>query len=249
VKNVDADVARGFGREWSTFNQNETELAPAERDKLFAEYFHIFPWTSLPLDAVGLDAGCGSGRWSMMVAPRVGHLHLLDASVEALAVAEKNLASSKNVAFHLASVGEIPLPDASLDFAFSLGVLHHIPDTLGAIKNIATKLKPGAPFLIYLYYALDNRPAWFRAVWQLSNIFRIVISGLPPALKLVASQIIAATIYFPLARLALLAGSFGLPTGNIPLEAYKDRSFYTMRTDAYDRFCTSLEKRVLARRN
>jgi hypothetical protein len=27
------------------------------------------------------------------------------------------------------------------------------------------------------------------------------------------------------------------------LEAYKDRSFYTMRTDAYDRFCTSLEKR------
>ncbi len=34
----------------------------------------------------------------------------------------------------------------------------------------------------------------------------------------------------------------GIPTRSIPLEAYKDLSFYTMRTDAYDRFCTSLEK-------
>jgi hypothetical protein len=28
-----------------------------------------------------------------------------------------------------------------------------------------------------------------------------------------------------------------------PLSAYRDRSFYVMRTDAYDRFCTPLEQR------
>ena len=35
----------------------------------------------------------------------------------------------------------------------------------------------------------------------------------------------------------------GLSTAAIPLGIYRDRNFYVMRTDAYDRFCTSLEKR------
>ncbi len=33
----------------------------------------------------------------------------------------------------------------------------------------------------------------------------------------------------------------------LPLSYYADKSFYVMRTDAYDRFCTRLEKRF--RRN
>jgi ubiquinone/menaquinone biosynthesis C-methylase UbiE len=124
----------------------------------------VAPWSELPSHAVG------SGRWSAMVAPSVGHLHLLDASKEALA--RQNLAGAGNVSFHLASVGDIPLQDNSLDFAFLLGVLHHVPDTAAAIRAIAAKLKTGVPFLVYLYCALDNRPRWYRAIWRLSNILR-----------------------------------------------------------------------------
>jgi ubiquinone/menaquinone biosynthesis C-methylase UbiE len=190
-----------------------------------------------------VDVGCGSGRWSVMVAPRVGHLHLLDVSREVLAVARENLAQANNVSFHLASVGDIPLDDNSLDFAFSLGVLHHVPDTSAAIRAIAAKLKPGAPFLVYLYYALDNRPWWFRAIWRFSNLFRVVISRAPPWLRLVVSQIIAFAVYWPLARLAALVERAGFSPASIPLEAYRNRTFYVMRTDAYDRFCTRLEQR------
>jgi ubiquinone/menaquinone biosynthesis C-methylase UbiE len=241
--NLDKRVAAGFGHEWSTFRQDEDHLSPADREALFNGYFNVFPWEALPPKAVGLDAGCGSGRWSMLVAPRVGHLHLLDASHEALEVARGNLAQAPNTTFHLASVGDIPLPDSSLDFAFSLGVLHHVPDTQAAIRQVASKLKQGAPFLIYLYYALDNRPLWFRAVWRLSNLFRIVISRFPAVLRLIVSQIIAAFVYWPLARGAQLMERMGLSTASIPLEAYRHRSFYVMRTDAYDRFCTRLEQR------
>jgi ubiquinone/menaquinone biosynthesis C-methylase UbiE len=241
--NVDETVAAGFGHEWSTFQQDERHLSASEREAMFQSYFRIFPWERLPDNPVGLDVGCGSGRWSVMVAPRVGHLHLLDASPDALAVARNNLSQAPNTTFHLASVGNIPLQDDSLDFAFSLGVLHHVPDTLSAIKQVAMKLKRGAPFLVYLYYAFDNRPWWFKAVWKLSNLFRILICKLPASLKLVVSQIIAALIYWPLARAAALVERAGLPTELIPLEAYRHRSFYVMRTDAYDRFCTSLEKR------
>ena len=242
-ENLDKAVAAGFGREWSTFDQSEVELSIADREAIFLSYFRIFPWNELPPDAIGLDVGCGSGRWAVMVAPRVGHLHLLDASEAALAVAKRNLAKAGNVTFHLASVGDIPLENGSLDFAFSLGVLHHVPDTAAAIRAVAAKLKAGAPFLIYLYYALDNRPRWFRAIWRLSNLMRLMISRLPPTGKLFTSQFLAAAIYWPFARFAALLERAGLSSKMVPLQAYRDRDFYVMRTDAYDRFCTRLEQR------
>jgi hypothetical protein len=125
--------------------------------------------------------------------------------------------------------------------------LHHVPDTAAAIRAIAAKLKPGAPFLIYLYYALDNRPWWYRAIWRLSNIGRIFISSLPPRLRLFLSQIIAALIYWPLARFAALVERAGFSPSFIPLAFYRHRTFYVMRTDAYDRFCTKLEQRFTRR--
>jgi SAM-dependent methyltransferase len=247
TENIDPDVAAGFGHEWSTFRQSKAEFTSADREAIFQSYFYIFPWNELPPDPVGIDVGCGSGRWSVMVAPRVGHLHLLDASSDALAVAKQNLAGLGNVSFHLASVGDIPVDDNSLDFAFSLGVLHHVPDTMAAIRAIATKLKSGAPFLVYLYYALDNRPWWYRAIWRFSNIFRVTISRLPARLRLCISQIIALVVYWPLARFAALVERVGYSPAAIPLESYRHRKFYVMRTDAYDRFCTRLEQRFTRR--
>ena len=155
----DATVA-GFGDEWSRFNQNR--LSHETREQIFDDYFSIFPWGSLPESSVGADVGCGSGRWAAVAAPRVGQLLLLDASGDALAVARQNLADATNVRFEQASVGSLPIEDASLDFAYSLGVLHHVPDTAAAIRSIAEKLKLGAPFLVYLYYSFDNRGVVYR---------------------------------------------------------------------------------------
>ena len=145
-KNVDDKVARGFGEEWSKFRQDETNLAQDERETIFQNYFRIFPWDLLPPGGgIGADIGCGTGRWAKMVAPRVAHLHLLDASPDALAVARENLENVTNVSFDVGTVGAIPLPDRSLDFAFSLGVLHHVPDTLGAVRAIAKSSSPAHP--------------------------------------------------------------------------------------------------------
>lgn len=242
--NVNAYVARGFGEEWSRFPQDDNSLTRDQRQAIFDGYFHIFPWHLLPPDGgVGLDVGCG--RWPMMMAQRAAHLHLLDVSPEALAVARKNLRNFHNVSFHVGSVGDIPLSDASLDFAFSLGVLHHVPDTAQAIRAVVRMLKPGAPFLLYLYYALDNRPPWYRWLWAMSNAMRVLISRLPRRLRVVVSETLAALVYWPLARFAALLAACGVRTASLPLAYYADKSFYVMRTDAYDRFCTRLEKRFV----
>jgi len=242
--NLDLKVARGFGREWSTFRQDPDHLSRAQRQAIFDDYFRIFPWHLLPAGGgIGLDVGCGTGRWSVLVAPRVEHLHLLDPSAEALNVAKENLRDINNVSYHLNSVATIPLPPKSLDFAFSLGVLHHVPDTEAAIAAIADKLKTNAPFLIYLYYALDNRPIWYRLLWRITDLARFVVSRLPHPLRLVISQAVAALIYWPVARFARLVSPRGRSAGTLPLSYYADKSFYVMRTDAYDRLCTRLEKR------
>jgi ubiquinone/menaquinone biosynthesis C-methylase UbiE len=242
--NLDLQVARGFGREWSTFRQDSDHLSQQQRQAIFEDYFRIFPWHLLPPGGgVGLDVGCGTGRWSMLIAPRVQYLHLLDPSAEALNVARENLRGMNNVSYHLDSVAAIPLPPKSLDFAFSLGVLHHVPDTEAAIAAIADKLKPNAPFLVYLYYALDNRPIWYRLLWRVTDLTRLVVSRLPHPLRLGMSQSVAALIYWPLARVARLMSRRGRSASALPLSYYADKSFYVMQTDAYDRFCTRLEKR------
>jgi hypothetical protein len=55
--------------------------------------------------------------------------------------------------------------------------------------------------------------------------------------------LIAALVYFPLARLSKVLAAIGLPVSGIPLSFYRDRSYYTMRTDSRDRFGTPLEQR------
>ena len=239
--NYDAKVVDGFGSEWQRFDQQAMEHAEAH--ELFERYFAIFPWASLPANAVGFDAGCGSGRWARFVAPRVGVLHCVDASADALRVAAHALSAFGNCQLHLATIDSMPLADGACDFGYSLGVLHHIPDTRSALQACVRKLKPGAPFLLYLYYAFDNRPAWFRAIWRVSDALRTVLSRCPFGVRSTIADLVALLVYLPLARGARLAERVGVPVEQIPLSAYRRQSFYVMRTDALDRFGTRLEKR------
>jgi SAM-dependent methyltransferase len=239
-RNIDDATVGGFGDEWERFDQSK--LDHLEAQKLFDTYFSLFPWHQLPEDAAGFDLGCGSGRWAKFVAPKVGRLHCIDPS-SAIAVAKRNLAACKNVEFHAVGVDSMPIPDASMDFGYSLGVIHHIPDPQAALNDCVKKLKSGAPFLIYLYYAFDNRPIWFKAIWRLSAVLRYGISRLPTGLRYFVSQLVAFFVYLPLARTSRTLEALGLNVEHMPLSSYRSLSFYTMRTDALDRFGTRLEQR------
>lgn len=238
--NIDRATVSSFGDEWSRFDQ--TALSKEEARRIFDEYFSVFPWNSLPENSSGFDMGCGTGRWARFAASKVGHLHCIDPSA-ALKVAERLLADQSNVSFHHASVSDGVLPINSQDFGYSLGVLHHIPDTAAGISSCVTMLKPGAPFLVYLYYAFDNRSAAFKLAWRSSDWLRRGICRLPGWLKHVVTDALALVVYLPLTRLSLLAERLGYEVTNIPLSYYRHHSFYTMRTDARDRFGTPLERR------
>ena len=238
--NSDLNTIESFGDEWSRFDQ--ALMTETEAKKAFDEYFSVFPWLSLPPAAEGFDMGCGSGRWARFVAPRVGRLNCVDPSIS-IEIARTNLLEHTNIDFFQASVEDSGLALCSQDFGYSLGVLHHVPNTAAAIRSCVNLLKPGAPLLLYLYYSLENRPLWFRYIWHFTDLARRVISRMPPKFKNITTDIIAVMLYWPLARISGVLAKFKFQVNHIPLSYYRRHTFYTMRTDSRDRFGTPLEQR------
>ena len=240
MKNIDRKTVKSFGDEWTYFDQSA--MKNKEAYKIFKSYFSIFPLEKLSKHSEGFDMGSGSGRWAKFVAPKVGSLNCIDPSV-AIEVSKKNLKKFKNIKYYKRSLDKSGLKENSQDFGYSLGVLHHVPNTKLAINSCVKLLKPGAPFLLYIYYSFDNRPTWFKFLWSISNCMRLVINKLPKFFKFFICDFIAIFIYYPISRLVNIFEKIGFNAKNLPLYFYKSKSFYTMRTDARDRFGTPLEKR------
>src|SRR5262249_57459215 len=140
-----------------------------------------------------------------LVARRVGRLECIDGSGGALRVAQKSLAGLSNMEFHAAPLDAMPLPDNSMDFGYSLGVLHHLPDPAAGLAACVNKLKRGAPMLVYIYYAFENRPAWFRLLWRASDLLRHALSKAPFPLTSPLLSLLPACLHLPLARGARLS--------------------------------------------
>ncbi len=195
--NLDAVTVASFGREWKKFSTfTEKEIA-----QIGDEYFDVVDEEYLSPETVALDLGCGSGRWSRYLAPKVGFIEAIDPS-DAVVAAHALTGDLHNVRVTRASVNSLPFADHSFDFIFCLGVLHHLPDTGAALSTATRKLKPGGMFLLYLYYALDNRGPVYKLAFHISNVARRVVSRLPGRLKEWVCDAIALVLYLPLAGLA-----------------------------------------------
>lgn len=244
-ENRDPKTVAAFSNQWARFEGMKRD--PKEVRALFDRFFSLFPWDVLPKNPVGFEMGCGTGRFAQFVAPKVKTLTCVDAAPDAIRVAKETLKDFDNVEFLNEAVGNATLKEklreGSMDFGYSYGVLHHVPETQQAINDCVSLLKPGAPFLIYLYYRFDNRPAWFRFIWWLSDFLRRGICAMPLAARNVACDIAAATIYWPLAKIAKLAENLGKNVENFPLTDFRDATFARMRSNSRDRLGTPLEQR------
>lgn len=239
--NIDKDTVESFGEEWSafdTFNENEIDNAGDN-------YFDLVPKELLNKNTLALDVGCGTGRWSYYLSKKVGTIECIDPS-KAVLSASKLLATKENVRISQASVDNIPFADNTFDLVFSLGVLHHVPDTRGAVKKCVEKVKQNGLILLYLYYNLENRGAAFKALFHLSNSLRWFVSKLPSKIKIAVCDVLAILIYMPFVTVSRMLISFKVSpevVNKIPLSWYADKTFNIIRNDSLDRFGTPLEQR------
>jgi len=239
-QNIDKEVVKTFGEEWLKFKDYSDE----EIRSVAIMYFDILNEKIINKSTYALDIGCGTGRWTKYLSDKLGFIEALDPS-DAVFAADELLKDIKNVRITKASVETIPFDDETFDFAMSIGVLHHIPDTQKAMADCVKKLKKGGYFYCYLYYNLDNRGFVFDTLFWLSNLLRKVVSILPQGLKKATCDILAVMLYMPfvyISRFFTFTG-FKKLAKKIPLSDYADKTFFIIRNDSLDRFGTTLEQR------
>ena len=242
-QNLDQEVINSFGHEWAIFDYSERETDEALNAQFLAYCSPIDLGQFDSSTSVAADFGAGSGRWTSRLLPYFSTVYALEPSNGAISVLKNKFANEPRVKIMQETVGANSIPAESLDLAISLGVLHHIPDTGLAIRDLASKIKSGGVFLCYLYYKLENKPLFYRGIFWASNSLRWAISRLPYALRRLLAQIIAGAIYLPLARTSKLLENRGKDVSNFPLHHYANMPFIMLQNDALDRFGTRLEQR------
>jgi SAM-dependent methyltransferase len=188
------------------------------------------------------DLGCGIGRWSYFLKDAAREMMLVDFS-NAIFVARQNLSSAPNALFFMGDIKKLPFADNFCDFLFSLGVLHHLPSDC---LNETRALRRYSPrLLVFLYYALDNRPFYFRAILKIVTILRQILCRIHrPSIRKMIAVLGALLIYKPLVLLGTILKPFE-GSRFVPLyEFYHDKSLKRIEQDVYDRFFTRIEQRV-----
>ncbi len=92
-----------------------------------------------------IDLGAGAGHATLALAPHVASVVGVDPTPEMLAVAAR-LAAERgivNVAWTEARADALPFPDAAFDIAISRFSIHHWPDPVGSLREVARVLRPG----------------------------------------------------------------------------------------------------------
>lgn len=239
-RNIDKKVVDDFGEEWSKFHAFDEETIRRIGD----EYFDILPAELYNRNAKAMDMGCGTGRWTKYLCSRMGFVDAVDPS-KAIFVADRLLKDNANVRLTKASSEGLPFKDNEYDLVVSIGVLHHIPDTLQAMKDCVAKVKTDGYFYTYLYYSFDNRGPLFRSLFGVVDAMRKIVSRLPGGLKKGVCDLLAVFFYMPFVLTSRLLHALGLRNAaeKVPLSYYRNKPFFIVRNDALDRFGTTLEQR------
>jgi ubiquinone/menaquinone biosynthesis C-methylase UbiE len=107
-------------------------------------------------EAKVLEVGCGRGAGACLILEkfRPARLHALDLDQRMIrqAHAYLNPEQRRRISLYVGDVFRLPYRDGALDGVFGFGVLHHLPDWRGGLREIARVLKPGGFYFLEEFY-------------------------------------------------------------------------------------------------
>ncbi len=144
VADLSSEVAAGFGWEWNEFSEIRGE---------YRQQFLDWVKPLEPGDFAGkrvLEGGCGKGRHSALVA-QFGAKEVFSLDLgSAVEAAYRNTGHLENVHVIQADLCRPPLKTCA-DLAFSVGVLHHLPDPAVGFHALVDRLVPGGRIAVWVY--------------------------------------------------------------------------------------------------
>ena len=230
VESEKAATAENFGWQWQHFTQ---------ADEKYKQQFlgWIAPVTpEFFKDKVVLEGGCGKGRHTQLAAQWGAREVIgvdLSAAVETAYAATLELPNA-----HIVQADIFNLPFAlSFDYAFSVGVLHHLPDPRAGFKSLASKVKKDGHISAWVYGAENNEwitrwvnPLRERLTSRMNRKALLHLSKAPTAIVFAATKL----VYGPLNRSSRGAALAGLLFYNDYLKAISKFGWREQHTIVFD---------------
>jgi len=196
VETEKAATAAGFGWQWQHFTQTDDKYEQQFLGWIAPVAPQFFK------DKIVLEGGCGKGRHTQLAAQWGAREVIgvdLSAAVETAFAATRHLPNA-----HIVQADIFNLPFArAFDYAFSVGVLHHLPDPRGGFKSLSSKVKPGGHLSAWVYGAENNEwitrwvnPLRQRLTSRMNPNALLQLSKIPAAFMFAATKL----IYGPLNR-------------------------------------------------
>jgi SAM-dependent methyltransferase len=221
---------RGFGYQQTVMNHGA--LDPERWHRQFASLRPVAPdWFS---GQRGIDLGCGAGRFLYCSVAYGATMVGLDLS-DAVETARRRIADTNRCLIVQGDLHRAPLPPASFDFAYSLGVLHHLPDPEAGFLALTRLVRPGG--LVWCWvYGLEGMRWWYRAShlrWLRPLTTRLPLWGQEAATAVVTAAL-EASLWTPTRWLGRLPGGARWAT-RIPLSHACRASFRGKMASVFDR--------------
>ncbi len=169
------------------YDDRKHEYLEPNRGGLYAENLaqKMIDRLSLSEGAVGLEIGCGAGRFTIPILERVDRLDVVDLSIRQLGLLEdeleRNQIDRSRCTLHQANIERLDeeLPQKQFDFVIGVFVLHHLEDPSDTIRRLLKLVKPGGRMIflepnrwnpLYTMQILLLPDFSFREEWRLYQL-------------------------------------------------------------------------------